>query len=283
MSSDQTVTLAFKKNEIKEISLSGIEPDQSQIRKEFREQELEALALSIQESGQHQPIHVTEGKKGKYKIIDGERRWRAHRIIADKQGKSYDEITIRAIYVTSDDLSHGILENLLHESYNDIETSDALSALQDLIGKKATVNDIALKIGKSRSLVAERLSLRSLPEAIKTKARVNSCVPFRELKRLAASKQSDEDKIKHYEELYLRYMSKKNEKQLNKKTEKVHTSRETRTVASLTKKIESLYVSLEKMKFNNVDNEVKQQFIATLKQTLEAAELILKSDQDTIK
>ena len=70
------LTASEEKGELKKLKLSDIVPDDEQPRREFDEEALNALATSIKEHGVLQPIVVTR-EDGKYKIVAGERRWRA--------------------------------------------------------------------------------------------------------------------------------------------------------------------------------------------------------------
>ena len=108
-----------------EIKISHIIPDENQPRRKFNQEQLEALADSIKEHGVLQPIVVT--KEGdKYKIVAGERRWRASQIA----GKD----TIPAIVRTLDAqkrLELSLIENVQREDLNAIETATAYAKLRD--------------------------------------------------------------------------------------------------------------------------------------------------------
>ena len=65
------------KNGVVRLKINSVEPNKNQPRKNFDSDKLDALASSIKEHGLIQPIIVTEGKNGIYKIVAGERRWRA--------------------------------------------------------------------------------------------------------------------------------------------------------------------------------------------------------------
>lgn len=113
MSKETQNGLSFPESEVREIPLDQIEPDKNQLRKEFKPDELEALAASIKENGLIQPILVTSGKDGKYQIVDGERRWRACTMLVEQTtavSEPSEEVrTIRAIYVSGDNQLVGIL------------------------------------------------------------------------------------------------------------------------------------------------------------------------------
>lgn len=230
MSKESQNGLVFSESEVREIPLDQIEPDKKQLRKEFKPDELEALAESIKENGLIQPILVTTGKDGKYQIVDGERRWKAHTMLAkqaaaDSESPEEPIKTIRAIYVDGDSQLLGILGNIARNSYNAMETADALALVKRILGENATDGDVAKHIGRSRTIVVEYNSLTKLPKKIQDKARRDSCVPFNKLKSLAAKKLSEEEKIVAYEGLHKKYSTPK-DKSPKKDDKKPQSSRD---------------------------------------------------------
>lgn len=143
----------FPESEVRGIPLDQIEPDKNQLRKEFKPDELEALAASIKENGLIQPILVTSGKDGKYQIVDGERRWRACTMLVEQTtavSEPTEEVrTIRAIYVSGDNQLVGILGNIARNSYNPMEMADALALVKRMLGAEAKDADVAKHIGLS--------------------------------------------------------------------------------------------------------------------------------------
>lgn len=139
----------------KEISIGEIDRNEDQPRKIFDEKALNELAQSIKTHGVIQPIILVK-RNNRYMIIAGERRWRAARIAGLK--------TIPAIIreYTDQEISEiAIVENLQREDLNPIESA---KAIQDLISKfELTQEEVADKIGKSRSAVANTLRLLTLP------------------------------------------------------------------------------------------------------------------------
>ena len=276
MANSENNSLEFAASEIREIALSRIEPDKSQIRKEFKKAELEALANSLDKDGQLQPIHITLGTNSKYKIVDGERRWRAMNILAGKQDKKSEELNIKAIFVNLSNPIRGIIDNLMREAYNPIEESDALIELKKSLDKNAKVQDIADMVGKSRSLIAEKLSLSTLPTEIKEKARVDSCVPLRALKKIATMKTDDKEKIKAYNDLHEKYASNElsNEKDASQnETEKP--SKATRSLISATKRIKSFTEKLIEIKPSDADDKAKEEFVLALSTSIKTAQQLL--------
>lgn len=148
-----------KAGEVKhEIAIGEIDRNENQPRKIFDEKALAELAQSIKAHGVIQPIILTK-KNNRYMIIAGERRWRAARMAGLK--------TIPAVIrdYTEQEISEiAIIENLQREDLNPIESA---KAIQDLIDKYTlTQEEVAEKIGKSRSAVANTLRLLSLPSEL---------------------------------------------------------------------------------------------------------------------
>lgn len=146
--------------EVKKIKITQIEPNKNQPRTEFDEEKLEALADSIREYGILQPIVVKLNKNGFYTIIAGERRWRAARMAKVKEipavVKDYDEKGEKEV---------ALIENLQRENLNAIEEAAGIEELIKVYG--LTQEEVAKKVGKSRSAVANSLRLLNLPEKVK--------------------------------------------------------------------------------------------------------------------
>lgn len=279
MSKESQNGLVFSESEVREIPLDQIEPDKKQLRKEFKPDELEALAESIKENGLIQPILVTTGKDGKYQIVDGERRWKAHTMLAkqaaaDSESPEEPIKTIRAIYVDGDSQLLGILGNIARNSYNAMETADALALVKRILGENATDGDVAKHIGRSRTIVVEYNSLTKLPKKIQDKARRDSCVPFNKLKSLAAKKLSEEEKIVAYEGLHKKYSTPK-DKSPKKDDKKPQSSRETRSVVAVRKKLDIMKEALSELQFSEeVDPQEKDNLLKSLQEIIDAAQSV---------
>ena len=148
---DPTAVEDKKESKLKELKLDDIIRDE--------EQPLDALAASIKEHGVLQPIVVTK-EDGKYKIVAGERRWRASKIAGlDK---------IPAIIRTLDSqnrLELSIIENAQREDLNAIELATAYAKLSNQFN--LSPEDIAAKVGKSEQTINNTLRLLTLPDDIK--------------------------------------------------------------------------------------------------------------------
>lgn len=142
------------------LPLNEIEPNRQQPRKDFDKEKLEALAESIKEHGIVQPIVVVKAE-GYYKIVAGERRWRAARIAGLKELpviiREYDDAQIDEI---------ALVENLQREDLNPIEEAFGYKQLMDKFG--LTQEQVSQKIGKSRPYIANALRLIKLPDAVQT-------------------------------------------------------------------------------------------------------------------
>ena len=152
-------TTEYEKD-VKLIKITQIEPNKAQPRSDFDEEKLHALADSIAEYGVLQPIVVKLNSNGFYTIIAGERRWRAARIAKLKEMpaivKNFNEQGEKEV---------ALIENLQRENLNAIEEALGIQELMDLYG--LTQEDVAKKIGKSRSAVANSVRLLHLPEGVK--------------------------------------------------------------------------------------------------------------------
>ena len=142
-----------------ELKLDDVVPDEEQPRRDFKLEQLEALANSIRKHGVSQPIVVVRDD-GKYKIVAGERRWRASRLA--------EKVTIPAIVRTLDDqnrLELSLIENVQREDLNAIETATAYAKLKNQFN--LATGEIAARVGKSESAVINTMRLLSLPEDVK--------------------------------------------------------------------------------------------------------------------
>ena len=156
---DPTASEDKKESKLKELKLEDIVRDEEQPRREFDKEALEALAASIKEHGVLQPIVVTK-EEGKYKIVAGERRWRASKLAGLK--------TIPAIVRSLDSqnrLELSIIENAQREDLNAIELATAYVKLKNQFN--LTTEDIAAKVGKSENTIQNTIRLLTLPEEAK--------------------------------------------------------------------------------------------------------------------
>lgn len=147
-----------EESDIKEIPVSEVRPNPYQPRKTFNEEALNELALSIKNYGVFQPIIVKKGLRG-YDLIAGERRLRASKIAGLN--------TIPAIIkeFTDDEMREiSLLENIQRENLTAIELAWAYKNIIDSLDIRQ--EDLAKKIGKSRSHVTNTLGLLNLPKSV---------------------------------------------------------------------------------------------------------------------
>ena len=133
-----------------------VEPNRSQPRQDFDEEELQALSESISIHGVMQPVTVRQLESGYYQIIAGERRWRAARMA---------ELTeIPVVIVEADDkkaMELALIENLQRQDLNPVEEALGYHSLMEDYG--LTQEEAAGRVGKSRPAVANALRLLGLP------------------------------------------------------------------------------------------------------------------------
>ena len=146
------------REEIIDINLSELRANPYQPRKVFDTEALQELAESIKEHGVFQPIIVKKSIKG-YEIIAGERRVKA------SQMAGLEEIpAIIRDFNDTQMMEIALLENLQRENLNAIEEANAYKKLQETL--VLTQEDLAKRLGKSRSHITNMLGLLSLPEMI---------------------------------------------------------------------------------------------------------------------
>ncbi len=153
--------------DIQRIRLSRIEPKPNQPRQNFDGEALAALADSIAQNGVLQPILVRPSvQDGFYQIIAGERRWRASKMAGLTE--------IPAVVVEADELKaaqFALIENIQREDLDAWEEAAAYSRLLMEFG--LSQEELAQKMGRSRSAIANTLRLLDLPDEIVTLLREN--------------------------------------------------------------------------------------------------------------
>ncbi len=143
-----------------ELKISQIEPNKNQPRSEFNPDKLQDLADSIKKYGVLQPIVVKKQDNGFYKIIAGERRWRASKMA----GLLKVPVLVRD-YDDQETMEIALIENLQREDLNPFEEAHGYRELMDVFG--LTQEQVAQKVGKSRSAVANSIRLLTLCDEIK--------------------------------------------------------------------------------------------------------------------
>lgn len=140
-----------------EVSIDKIKPNPDQPRTNFKQEDLEELAASIEKAGLLQPILVRPLKDGTYQIIAGERRWQACKSLG------MQTVPIR-IKEASDieALEFAMVENIQRSDLNPIEEAYGYKRLMER--QNLTQSELAQKLAKGRSTIANALRLLDLPE-----------------------------------------------------------------------------------------------------------------------
>lgn len=139
------------------IKMAEIEPDKDQPRKIFEDGSLAELAASITEHGVLQPIAVRPMPAGGYRIIAGERRWRAARLA----GLAEIPAVVKDVS-DSEAMELALIENLQREDLDPVEEAEGYRQLMERCG--LTQEQAAQRLGKSRTAVTNSLRLLGLPE-----------------------------------------------------------------------------------------------------------------------
>ena len=155
------------KSAYQKLPIYKVEPNPGQPRHDFDEEELQALADSIEEHGIIQPLTVRELSNGYYQIIAGERRWRAARLAKLQE--------VPVVIIEADDkkaMELALIENLQRQDLNPVEEALGYRSLMEDHG--LTQDDAAKRVGKSRPAVANALRLLNLSPEVLEKVRDGS-------------------------------------------------------------------------------------------------------------
>jgi len=154
-------SLIPKKEEIlQEIEIERIIPGVSQPRTDFNEETLKELAQSIKEKGIIQPIVVSRVGDGTFRIIAGERRWRASKIAGLEKIPAVikDVSSIEAVEIA-------LIENIQREDLDPVETATAFDKL--IREFNLTQEELSTRVGKDRATIANYLRILKLPDEVK--------------------------------------------------------------------------------------------------------------------
>lgn len=149
--------LSDRRPGVAELPVANIEPNPLQPRRTFADEGLDELARSLREVGMLQPVVVTPGGRGGFVLLAGERRWRA----AQRAGLATIPAVVRDAGADSDLLAVALIENLQREDLTPIEEARAYHHLRAELG--LSQEEIARRVGKDRSTVANALRLLQLP------------------------------------------------------------------------------------------------------------------------
>ncbi len=144
-------------DELREVAVELISPNEKQPRKRFDDEALQALADSLGERGVLQPVLLRPTGGGHYEIVAGERRWRAAQLAGLE--------TVPAIVRERDDaetLEVALIENVARQDLNPVEEARAIAALVEELG--LTREAVGKRIGRSRVAVSNLLRILDLPD-----------------------------------------------------------------------------------------------------------------------
>ena len=141
------------------VKISEIEPNRDQPRKEFDSEALSELADSISQHGVLQPLLLRPLLTGGYRIVAGERRWRAARMA----GLTEVPAVVREMSDT-EEMLFALIENLQREDLNPVEEARGYRTLID--AQDFTQEEVSQAVGKSRPAITNALRLLNLPEDI---------------------------------------------------------------------------------------------------------------------
>ena len=158
MNTDESMPVSLEQSIT--LKISQIEPNKNQPRTEFDQEKLETLSESIKKYGILQPIVVKKQENGFYQIIAGERRWRAAKLA----GLAKVPVIIKD-FDDQETMEIALIENLQREDLNPFEEARGYRELMDIFS--LTQEQVAQKVGKSRSAVANSVRLLSLCDEIK--------------------------------------------------------------------------------------------------------------------
>ena len=142
------------------LNLDAISPNPSQPRRSFSDDALDSLAASIRQHGLLSPLLVRRIGIEKYELVAGERRYRALKML----GETHAEAIIIAAF-DCDSAVLALIENIQREQINYIEEAEACRAIIDSHG--ITQEELARRLGRSPSALANRLRLIRLPASVK--------------------------------------------------------------------------------------------------------------------
>src|SRR4030066_1192560 len=141
-----------KGEEVIYLDIDRIFPGEQQPRKAFRDDSLRELAASIKEKGVLQPVIVSRVGDGTFRLVTGERRWRATALAGLKK----IPVLVRDV-ASRDSLEIALIENIQREDLNPIETAEAITKLTTDF--HLTQEELSDKVGKERATIANYLRL----------------------------------------------------------------------------------------------------------------------------
>ena len=152
--------LPEKGEEVIRLEIEKIIPNKQQPRKIFKDEALKELSVSIKEKGVLQPVIVSRVGDGTFRLIAGERRWRA----ATLAGLKKIPALIKDVS-SQDAVEIALIENIQREELNAVETAEAFNRLVKEF--HLTQEELSQRVGKDRATIANYLRILKLPDEIK--------------------------------------------------------------------------------------------------------------------
>lgn len=174
-----------KRDSVIELKINDVAPNTDQPRKKFNEDSLQELADSIKEHGVIQPL-IVQKKGNSYKIVAGERRWRASRLA----GLEVVPAIVREL-TDEQTMEQALIENLQREDLNPLEEAMAMNNL--LKTHKLSQEQLAQKLGKPRATIANTIRLINIDESLQDFL-VNGDLSAGHAKALLALKDGEEQR-----------------------------------------------------------------------------------------
>jgi len=174
-----------KERPVTELSVGQLRPNRFQPRTTFEDDGIEELAASIRTQGVVQPIVVSVETGGEYRIIAGERRWRASK----RAGLDRVPVVVREVSGDQELLELALVENLQRRDLNPVEEAEAYRSLGQSFG--LSQEEIAKRVGKARTTVTNGLRLLRLPAEVQDFLRGGQLTPgqARPLLRLSSERE----------------------------------------------------------------------------------------------
>jgi ParB family chromosome partitioning protein len=170
------------------VPLDKLRSNPDQPRKRFEESELEELAASIREHGIIEPIIVEADGEGSYTIVAGERRFRAAKLA----GLTEAPVIVRS-YSANERMLIALIENVQRSDLNPIEEAEGYKKLMEFTG--LSQDEVAAKVGKNRSTVANSLRLLKLPETVRQSLEKGELSPGHARSLLSVSGEAAQDAL----------------------------------------------------------------------------------------
>lgn len=173
---------------VRAVAVDRLHPNRFQPRARFDDAGLDELAESIRVQGVIQPLVVAARDDGEFTIIAGERRWRA----AQRAGLAEVPVVVRDVSGDRELLEVALVENLQRADLNPLEEAEAYQALRERFG--LSQEEVAARVGKARTTVANTLRLLKLPEEVADLLRDGSLTAGQARPLLAV--EGDEERIR---------------------------------------------------------------------------------------